>query len=85
MAARRSALPKILAIAGVGAGGVGYYLYQSGGSARGALERAESDAHKASADIKAHIPHRKETDAQGFGAKTGAKFDGAVCFFPIHP
>lgn len=81
--ASRSALPKVLGAAV--AGGAGYYFYKAGGSAQGAKERAEADAHKASADIKNHLPYRQETDAQGIGARTGAKFDEAVCALVIYP
>lgn len=68
---------RLLGLAAVG--GTGYYFYVAGGSAQGAKERAEADLHRASADIKAHLPHREETDAKGTGAKAGEKFDSAVC------
>ncbi|KAJ2902072.1 hypothetical protein MKZ38_001045 [Zalerion maritima] len=74
--AARSALPKILGATALG--GVGYYFYAAGGSAKSAKNRAEADLHKASADIKAHLPHQEKTDARGIGSKTGAKFDETV-------
>lgn len=70
MAAARSRLPYFLGITALG--GAGYYFYSAGGSAKGAENRAEADLHKASANI------RKGTDAQGAGARAGAKFDSAV-------
>ncbi|KAK3325164.1 hypothetical protein B0H66DRAFT_636636 [Apodospora peruviana] len=71
-----------LAIGGAAAAGVGYYLYQAGGSPRAAEKQFESDAHRASAKIKGHTPALHKTDAEHEGKKigkeAGAKFDDAV-------
>ncbi|KAF2861360.1 hypothetical protein K470DRAFT_299297 [Piedraia hortae CBS 480.64] len=63
------------------AGGVGYYLYQSGGSAKGAEKRAEADAAKLSREVKGHLPGAgKEAQKQGevFAADAGRKLDDVV-------
>ncbi|OLN85906.1 hypothetical protein CCHL11_05366 [Colletotrichum chlorophyti] len=63
------------------AGGIGYYLYSAGGSPRAAEKKFESDVHKASAEVKSHLPGRTPDAERGFGdkgAQAGAKIDSAV-------
>ncbi|KAF6839597.1 hypothetical protein CMUS01_00302 [Colletotrichum musicola] len=63
------------------AGGVGYYLYSAGGNPTAAEKKFESDVHKASAEIKSHIPGRTPEAEKGFGdagARAGAKVDSVV-------
>ncbi|KAF4466445.1 calcofluor white hypersensitive [Fusarium albosuccineum] len=65
-------------IAGTGlAAGIGYYLYSAGGSPRAAENKVESDAHRAAAEIKSHLPGRSpvdaESDLKGYGQQAGAK------------
>ncbi|KAF9882098.1 hypothetical protein CkaCkLH20_00134 [Colletotrichum karsti] len=63
------------------AGGVGYYLYSAGGNPNAAEKKFESDVHKASAEIKSHIPGRTPDAQKGLGdtgARTGAKVDSAI-------
>ncbi|TDZ26614.1 hypothetical protein C8034_v003286 [Colletotrichum sidae] len=63
------------------AGGVGYYLYSAGGSPKAAEKKFESDVHKASAEVKSHLPGRTPDAQKGFGdsgARVGAKVDSAV-------
>ncbi|EXF78607.1 hypothetical protein CFIO01_05547 [Colletotrichum fioriniae PJ7] len=59
------------------AGGVGYYLYSAGGNPTAAEKKFESDVHKASAEVKSHLPGRTP-DAQNRGAQFGSKVDEAV-------
>ncbi|CEJ91678.1 hypothetical protein VHEMI07374 [[Torrubiella] hemipterigena] len=70
----KSRMPLILGLGA--AGGIGYYLYNSGGNAQAAEKKFESDVHKASASIKSHLPTGK--DIKGAGAEAGAKFDKAI-------
>ncbi|WYZ41564.1 hypothetical protein EsH8_V_000459 [Colletotrichum jinshuiense] len=58
------------------AGGIGYYLYSAGGNPKAAEKKFESDIHKASAEVKSHLPGRT-VDAQNKGAQVGAKLDEA--------
>ncbi|KAF4922126.1 hypothetical protein CGCVW01_v005504 [Colletotrichum viniferum] len=63
------------------AGGVGYYLYSAGGNPNAAEKKFESDVHKASAEIKSHIPGRTPEAQKGFGdagARAGARIDSAA-------
>ncbi|KAM5352543.1 hypothetical protein ACJ41O_005265 [Fusarium nematophilum] len=60
------------------AAGIGYYLYAAGGSPRAAEKKAESDAHRAAAEVKNHLPGRSpdaESDLKGIGQQAGAKVD----------
>ncbi|ROT41745.1 hypothetical protein SODALDRAFT_331523 [Sodiomyces alkalinus F11] len=60
------------------ASGIGYYLYQAGGHPRPAEKKFESDVHKASADIKKHLPGRDpeaEKTLADAGGRAGAKID----------
>ncbi|KDN61145.1 hypothetical protein CSUB01_00826 [Colletotrichum sublineola] len=66
------------------AGGVGYYLYSAGGNPKAAEAKFESsnrfatgDVHKASAEVKSHLPGGRTPDAQNKGAQAGAKLDEA--------
>ncbi|TQN64366.1 hypothetical protein CSHISOI_11055 [Colletotrichum shisoi] len=59
------------------AGGIGYYLYSAGGNAKAAEAKFESDVHKASAEVKSHLPGGRTPDAQNKGAQVGAKLDEA--------
>ncbi|TPX15725.1 uncharacterized protein E0L32_000059 [Thyridium curvatum] len=74
--------PRFSTVAALGvAGGVGYYLYQSGGSPKVAEKQFESDVHAASAKIRGELPGRAaeaRKDAEKLGAQAGAKFDSAV-------
>ncbi|PHH62213.1 hypothetical protein CDD81_7340 [Ophiocordyceps australis] len=67
---------------GVGAiTGVGYYLYQSGGNAKAAEKKFESDVHSASASVKSSLPGRSpdaEKEFKKYGAEAGAKIDKAL-------
>ncbi|KAL1869991.1 hypothetical protein VTK73DRAFT_2861 [Phialemonium thermophilum] len=75
----RSRAPLYLGLAA--AGGVGYYLYTSGGKPKVAEKQFESDVHRAAAKAKDVFPHRT-TDAEKEGTKigreAGAKLDNAV-------
>ncbi|EJP67635.1 calcofluor white hypersensitive protein [Beauveria bassiana ARSEF 2860] len=83
----KSRMPLILGLGA--AGGVGYYLYNSGGNAKAAENKFESDLHKARANIRSAIPgtgsspdaeRKLETAASEAGAKldkAGAKIDKA--------
>ncbi|KAH8699506.1 hypothetical protein BGZ61DRAFT_532026 [Ilyonectria robusta] len=76
----KSRLPILL---GVGAAsGVGYYLFQAGGDPRAAENKFESDAHRAAANVKSHLPGSTQTNAEkdlkGYGAQAGAKIDNAI-------
>ncbi|KAL6363305.1 hypothetical protein LRP88_02717 [Fusarium phalaenopsidis] len=76
----KSRLPLILG--GGAAAGVGYYLYSAGGSPRVAKEEAQSDAHRAAAEVKSHLPGRSPVDAEkdlkGYGQQAGAQVDKAL-------
>jgi len=72
----RSRVPLVLGI--TAAGGVGYYLYGAGGSPKAAEKKFESDVHKASANVKSHVPGTSpnaEASGKNFGAEAGAKVD----------
>ncbi|KAK3179834.1 hypothetical protein K4F52_008751 [Lecanicillium sp. MT-2017a] len=73
----KSRMPLILGLGA--AGGVGYYLYNAGGNAKAAENKFESDVHKASANIKSHLPGsgKTEKEMKGYGAEAGAKVDKA--------
>lgn len=62
--------------------GIGYYLYQAGGDGRAAEKKFESDIHKASAEVKSHLPTTTQTNAQKdlktLGSEAGAKVDNAI-------
>lgn len=76
----KSRVPLLIGISA--AGGVGYYLYNAGGSPRAAEKKFESDAHRAAAKIKGELPPQHKTDAehhaQKAGKELGGKFDDAV-------
>jgi len=75
----RSRAPLVLGLAA--AGGVGYYLYQSGGNVKVAEKQFESDIHSASAKVKSELPGRAkeaQKDMEVAGRQAGAKFDSAV-------
>ncbi|KAB5525760.1 hypothetical protein GE09DRAFT_480488 [Coniochaeta sp. 2T2.1] len=75
----RSRAPLALGLAA--AGGVGYYLYTSGGKPKVAEKQFESDAHKAAAKIKDVLPYSgvgAESRGKEVGKETGAKVDSAV-------
>ncbi|KAH6891393.1 hypothetical protein B0T10DRAFT_311305 [Thelonectria olida] len=76
----RSRLPLILGVGAVS--GVGYYVYQAGGDRKAAENKFESDAHRAAADIKSHLPGQSKTNAEsdlkGIGAQAGAKVDSVI-------
>ncbi|KAH7011536.1 hypothetical protein EDB80DRAFT_681524 [Ilyonectria destructans] len=83
----KSRLPILL---GVGAAsGVGYYLFQAGGDPKAAENKFESDAHRAAANVKSHLPGSTQTNAEkdlkGYGAQAGAKIDNAVRLDPSIP
>ncbi|KEY72007.1 hypothetical protein S7711_00027 [Stachybotrys chartarum IBT 7711] len=72
----RSRLPLVLGLGA--ASGVGYYLYNAGGSPKAAEKKFESDIHKASATAKAHLPGSTpgaEQKLKGAGADAGEKID----------
>ncbi|KAH7148533.1 hypothetical protein EDB81DRAFT_882953 [Dactylonectria macrodidyma] len=76
----KSRLPLVL---GVGAAsGVGYYLYAAGGNPRAAENKFESDAHRAAANVKSHLPGTTQTNAEkdfrGYGQQAGSKVDNAI-------
>ncbi|KAF8862426.1 hypothetical protein BDZ45DRAFT_671164 [Acephala macrosclerotiorum] len=79
MAQRKSNIGLYLGVAAVG--GVGYYLYNAGGSPKVAEKQFEADVSKASANVQEHLPGRG-TQAQKEGEKwasiAGAKVDSAV-------
>ncbi|KAH7358938.1 hypothetical protein B0T11DRAFT_109990 [Plectosphaerella cucumerina] len=68
-----------LVVAAAAAGGIGYYLYGAGGSPKVAEKRFESDVHKASAEVKSHLPGSRDTNVQHNAAdaagRLGAKID----------
>ncbi|KAF7552303.1 hypothetical protein G7046_g7450 [Stylonectria norvegica] len=76
----RSRLPLYLGLGA--ASGVGYYLYAAGGSPRAAENKFESDVHKASANVKSHLPNTERTNVEGnlkgYGKEAGAKVDSAI-------
>ncbi|KAK7416475.1 hypothetical protein QQX98_005179 [Neonectria punicea] len=76
----RSRIPLIVGL--TAAGGVGYYLYGAGGSPRAAENKFESDAHRAAANVKSHLPGNQYTNAEkdlkGYGQEAGAKIDHAI-------
>ncbi|KAM7200122.1 hypothetical protein V8F33_004055 [Rhypophila sp. PSN 637] len=78
--AAKSRIPLLLGVSA--AGGVGYYLYNAGGSPRAAEKKFEADAHRVSAKIKGELPPQHKTDAEHKAAKigkeAGGKFDDAV-------
>lgn len=72
----KSKAPVYLATAA--AGGIGYYLYNAGGNPKVAEKKFESDVHKASAEVKQHLPGRDPNAEKGIGnagAQLGAKID----------
>ncbi|KAK2603691.1 hypothetical protein QQS21_004165 [Conoideocrella luteorostrata] len=74
----KSRMPLILGLGA--AGGVGYYLYNAGGSPKAAENKFESDIHRASAKVKDALPGSKpnaEKDLKSYGAEAGAKIDKA--------
>ncbi|KAH8900997.1 hypothetical protein GQ53DRAFT_740154 [Thozetella sp. PMI_491] len=74
----KSRLPLLVGV--TAAGGVGYYLYQAGGQPKVAEKQFESDVHKASAQIKGHLPGRgidAEKEGKKYGQEAGAKIDSA--------
>ncbi|CAM1500788.1 Fc.00g099500.m01.CDS01 [Cosmosporella sp. VM-42] len=76
----RSRVPLILG--GTAAAGVGYYFYAAGGNAKAAENKFESDAHRAAASVKSHLPGSSpinaEKDAKNYGREAGAKVDNAL-------
>ncbi|OIW23651.1 hypothetical protein CONLIGDRAFT_137691 [Coniochaeta ligniaria NRRL 30616] len=75
----RSRAPLALGLAA--AGGVGYYLYTSGGKPKVAEKQFESDAHRAAAKAKEVLPYSgvgAESEGKKVGQETGAKLDQAV-------
>ncbi|KAK4122465.1 hypothetical protein N657DRAFT_576329 [Parathielavia appendiculata] len=75
----RSKAPMAIGLAA--AGGIGYYLYSTGGSPRAAEKKFESDAHHMAAKIKGEAPHRStdvEHEGRKVGQEVGAKVDNAV-------
>jgi uncharacterized membrane protein YqiK len=75
----KSRLPLVIGLGA--AGGVGYYLYNTGGNAKAAEKKFESDVHKASASVKAHLPGNSpnaEKEFKNLGADAGAKVDKVV-------
>ncbi|KAM0432413.1 hypothetical protein ACHAPT_004957 [Fusarium lateritium] len=64
------------------AAGIGYYLFSAGGNPRAAEKKAESDAHRAAAEVKSHLPGRSPVDAEkdlkGYGQNAGAQVDKAL-------
>jgi hypothetical protein len=75
----KSRMPALLGL--TAAGGIGYYLYSAGGNPKVAQKQAEADAHKASAEVRSHLPGRSsqvQKDAESFGAQVGAKADSAL-------
>ncbi|KID98942.1 calcofluor white hypersensitive protein, partial [Metarhizium majus ARSEF 297] len=74
----KSRMPLILGLGA--AGGVGYYLYNAGGSPKAAENKFESDVHSAAAKVKDRLPGSKpdaEKKLEGYGAEAGAKVDKA--------
>ncbi|KAM3512577.1 hypothetical protein MY11210_003752 [Beauveria gryllotalpidicola] len=76
----KSRIPLILGLGA--AGGIGYYLYSSGGNAQAAEKKFESDLHKARANIRSAIPGTGSSpDAanklETAGSEAGAKLDKA--------
>jgi len=79
MAQPKSQLPLLLGL--TAAGGVGYYLYNAGGSPKVAEKQFEADISKASAKVKSEIPGRgKEAQKEGekWASEAGAKLDSAT-------
>ncbi|KAF7543792.1 hypothetical protein G7Z17_g10453 [Cylindrodendrum hubeiense] len=76
----KSRLPLILGVGAVS--GVGYYVYQAGGDPKAAEKQFESDAHRAAANVKSHLPGTTQTnvekDLKGYGQQAGAKIDNAI-------
>jgi hypothetical protein len=70
-------------LAAAAAATAGIYFYRAGGDPKLARNKLENDAHRASVDVKSHLPGRHETDrAQdklaGYGARAGAEVDRVV-------
>ncbi|CZT01730.1 uncharacterized protein RAG0_09209 [Rhynchosporium agropyri] len=79
MAQPKSKAPLYITLAA--AGGVGYYLYQAGGSPKVAEKQMEADLSRASAKIKSEVPGRaKEAQKEGekWASEAGQKLDNAV-------
>ncbi|KAF4630775.1 hypothetical protein G7Y89_g7360 [Cudoniella acicularis] len=79
MAQPKSRVPLYLGLGA--AAGVGYYLYNAGGSPKVAEKQFESDVSKASAKIKSELPGRGteiQKDAEKYGSEAGAKVDSLV-------
>ncbi|KAF4977172.1 hypothetical protein FZEAL_6280 [Fusarium zealandicum] len=75
----RSKTPLVLG--GGLAAGIGYYLYSAGGNTKVAEKKFESDAHRAAAEVRSHLPGRStdaESGLKGYGQAAGAKVDNAV-------
>ncbi|KAF2138483.1 uncharacterized protein K452DRAFT_361163 [Aplosporella prunicola CBS 121167] len=63
------------------AGGVGYYLYQAGGSPKLAEKEFEHDAAKLSSKFKGELPGKEKeakTGAKVYAEEAGQKFDDAI-------
>jgi len=74
----RTRVPLIVGL--TAAGGIGYYLYGAGGNPKIAETKFESDVHKASANVKSHLPGTSpnvEGSAKTYGKEAGAKIDKA--------
>ncbi|CAK7197577.1 hypothetical protein SEUCBS139899_000225 [Sporothrix eucalyptigena] len=71
----RSRTPLVLGLAL--AGGAGYYLYSAGGSPKVAEKNFENDL-KYARDRASGKADEVRTDAEKFGAETGAKVDTAI-------
>ncbi|KAF2840145.1 hypothetical protein M501DRAFT_1015222 [Patellaria atrata CBS 101060] len=73
---------RALKVGGVAvAGGIGYYLYQAGGSPKVAEKKFEHDAARLSSSMRSELPGREKeakTEAKVLGAETGKKFDNAM-------
>ncbi|CZR59737.1 uncharacterized protein PAC_09631 [Phialocephala subalpina] len=79
MAQRKSNVGLYLGVAA--AGGVGYYLYNAGGSPKVAEKQFEADASKASAKVQEHLPGRGtqvQKEGEKWASQAGAKVDAAV-------
>lgn len=61
--------------------GVGYYLYNAGGSPKVAEKQFEADLSKASAKIKSEVPgktNQAQKEGEKFASEAGAKVDSYV-------
>jgi hypothetical protein len=73
----RSRMPYLIGALGAAAG---FYFYRAGGDPELAKQKIKNDAHRASVDVKSHLPgHHTDPNAQdklaNYGARAGAEVD----------